>query len=185
MSATSKLQPHFDSYFDEMRKAKNVSGYTLQDLSELSGVPYNNVCDVNSGRAKQPLLFYEAAKCEVLGLSLDALCGLSAPEDPDAAEHRHELELDNVRQAGDVKRLEEVNAMLTGQVSGSKPMIYALISICALLLVCLIAYMVWDARLATAGLFRSARSSALAVILGLIVVAAMCVMVYALRMLRK
>lgn len=185
MSATSKLQPHFDSYFDEMRKAKNVSGYTLQDLSELSGVPYNNVCDVNSGRAKQPLLFYEAAKCEVLGLSLDSLCGLSAPEDPDAAEHRHELELDNVRQAGDVKRLEEVNAMLKAQLASRRPVIYALIAVCALLLVCLISYMVWDAQLATAGLFQSAGSGALAVVLGLIVVAAVCVMVYALRMLRK
>lgn len=49
----------------------------------------------------------------------------------------------------------------------------------------MISYMVWDAQLVTAGLFRFARSSALAVILGLIVVAAVCVMVYALRKLRK
>ena len=66
-----------------------------------------------------------------------------------------------------------------------KPMIYVLVSICALLLVCLISYMVWDAQLATAGLFHSAGSSALVVVLGLIVVAAVCVMVYALRMLKK
>ena len=139
----------------------------------------------NSGRTKQPLLFYEAAKCEVLGLSLDALCGLSASEDPDAAEHRHELELDNVRQAGDVNRLEEVNAMLKAQLASRRPVIYALIAVCALLLVCLISYMVWDAQLATAGLFQSAGSGALAVVLGLIVVAAVCIMVYAVRSVKK
>lgn len=185
MSATSKLQPHFDSYFDEMRKAKNVSGYTLQDLSELSGVPYNNVCDVNSGRTKQPLLFYEAAKCEVLGLSLDALCGLSAPEDPDAAEHRHELEMDNVRQAGDVKRLEEVNAMLKSQLASRRPVVYALLAVCALLLVCLISYMVWDAQIVTAGLFQSAGLSIFAVALAIIVLTAVCIMVYAVRSVKK
>lgn len=185
MSATSKLQPHFDSYFDEMRKAKNVSGYTLQDLSELSGVPYNNVCDVNSGRAKQPLLFYEAAKCEVLGLSLDALCGLSAPEDPDAAEHRHELELDNVRQAGDVKRLEEVNAMLKAQLASRRPVIYALIAVCALLLVAVIGYMAWDIQMTTAGLFQNAGLSIFAVALAIIVLAAVSIMVYAVRSVKK
>lgn len=185
MSATSKLQPHFDSYFDEMRKAKNVSGYTLQDLSELSGVPYNNVCDVNSGRTKQPLLFYEAAKCEVLGLSLDALCGLSAPEDPDAAEHRHELELDNVRQAGDVKRLEEVNAMLKAQLASRRPVIYALIAVCALLLVAVIGYMAWDIQMTTAGLFQNAGLSIFAVALAIIVLAAVCIMVYAVRSVKK
>lgn len=185
MSATSKLQPHFDSYFVEMRKAKNVSGYTLQDLSELSGVPYNNVCDVNSGRAKQPLLFYEAAKCEVLGLSLDALCGLSVPEDSDAAEHRHELELDNVRQAGDVRRLEEVNAMLKAQLASRRPVIYALIAVCALLLVAVIGYMAWDMQMTTAGLFQNAGLSIFAVVLAIIVLAAVCIMVYAVKSVKE
>lgn len=79
MSAMSELQPYFDSYLEKMRKAKNSSGLTLQELSDLSGVPYNNICDTNSGRTKQPLLFYEAAKCKALGLSLNAMCGLDEP----------------------------------------------------------------------------------------------------------
>ena len=57
ISAMSELQPYFDSYLEKMRKAKNSSGLTLQELSDLSGVPYNNICDTNSGRTKQPLLF--------------------------------------------------------------------------------------------------------------------------------
>ena len=75
--------------------------------------------------------------------------------------------------------------MLKTQLANRRPVVYALLAVCALLLVCLIAYMVWDAQLATAGLFQSTGSGALAVVLGLIVVAAVCVMVYALRMLRK
>lgn len=52
MSALTDLQPYLDEYPAKLRKAKNASGFTLQELSDLSGVPYNNVCDTNAGRVK-------------------------------------------------------------------------------------------------------------------------------------
>lgn len=182
MTPYQRLIPFFDSYNRKVTDARNDLRLSLAELSEQSGVSYSAVATQSADTAPNPKLFEQAAICDTLGLSLDELCGLCPASDLAAV---HELEMDNVRQAGDVKRLEEVNAMLKAQLASRRPVVYALLAVCALLLVCLISYMVWDAQFATAGLFRSARSSALAVILGLIVVASMCVMVYALRMLRK
>ena len=182
MTPYQRLIPFFDSYNRKVTDARNDLRLSLTELSEQSGVSYSAIATQSADTAPNPKLFEQAAICDTLNLSLDELCGLCPASDLAAV---HELEMDNVRQAGDVKRLEEVNAMLKSQLASRRPVICALLAVCALLLVCLISYMVWDAQLVTAGLFQSARSSALAVIFGLIVVAAVCVMVYALRMLRK
>lgn len=182
MTPYQRLIPFFDSYNRKVTDARNDLRLSLAELSEQSGVSYSAIATQSADTAPNPKLFEQAAICDTLNLSLDELCGLCPASDLAAV---HELEMDNVRQAGDVKRLEEVNAMLKSQLASRRPVICALLAVCALLLVCLISYMVWDAQLVTAGLFQSARSSALAVIFGLIVVAAVCVMVYALRMLRK
>lgn len=182
MTPYQRLIPFFDSYNRKVTDARNDLHLSLAELSEKSGVSYSAIATQSADTAPNPKLFEQAAICDTLNLSLDELCGLCPASDLAAV---HELEMDNVRQAGDVKRLEEVNAMLKSQLASRRPVICALLAVCALLLVCLISYMVWDAQLVTAGLFQSARSSALAVIFGLIVVAAVCVMVYALRMLRK
>lgn len=182
MTPYQRLIPFFDSYNRKVTDARNDLRLSLAELSEQSGVSYSAVATQSADTAQNPKLFEQAAICDTLGLSLDELCGLCPASDLAAV---HELEMDNVRQAGDVKRLEEVNAMLKAQLASRRPVVYALLAVCALLLVCLISYMVWDAQLVTAGLFQSAGSSVLVVIFGLIVVAAVCVMVYALRMLRK
>ena len=183
MSAMSELQPYFDSYLEKMRKAKNSSGLTLQELSDLSGVPYNNICDTNSGRTKQPLLFYEAAKCKMLGLSLNALCGLDEPRMSDFAQQQriHELELKNVQQAGDVRRLTEVNVEKDKRLYSHRPMLYALIAMCVILTMALIGYMIFDASVTTAGLFKSARTSTFAILLIIIVLLSLVVISLAVK----
>lgn len=183
MSAMSELQPYFDSYLEKMRKAKNSSGLTLQELSDLSGVPYNNICDTNSGRTKQPLLFYEAAKCKTLGLSLNALCGLDEPRMSDFAQRQriHELELKNVQQAGDVRRLTEVNVEKDKRLYSHRPMLYALIAMCVILTMALIGYMIFDASVTTAGLFKSARTSTFAILLIIIALLSLVVIFLAVK----
>lgn len=179
----SELQPYFDSYLEKMRKAKNSSGLTLQELSDLSGVPYNNICDTNSGRTKQPLLFYEAAKCEALGLSLNALCGLDEPQQSDFAQQQriHELELNNVQQAGDIRRLTEVNTEKDKRLYSHRPMLYALVAMCTILTMALIGYMIFDASLTYAGLFKSAGTSLFAILLIIVVLLSLLVVFLAVK----
>lgn len=184
MSAMNDMQPHFDKYQGEIRKAKNASGYTLPELSKLSGVPYSNVCDINAGRVKTPSLFYGAALCKVLGISLDRLMGLE-PTDGHKEEKIHALELENVRLTGENKRLEDLNAVLSAQLSDHKPVIFSLIAVCAILVVAVIGYMIFDVRITYAGLFQSKGTSVLAVLLGFVLVFAVGAIVYAARIAHK
>ena len=183
ISAMSELQPYFDSYLEKMRKAKNSSGLTLQELSDLSGVPYNNICDTNSGRTKQPLLFYEAAKCKALGLSLNAMCGLDEPQQSDFAQQQriHELELKTVQQAGDVRRLTEVGIEKDKRLYSHRPILYALVAMCVILTMALIGYMIFDASITTAGLFKSAGTSVFAIVLIIVVLLSLVVVFLAVK----
>nr|DAK87818.1 MAG TPA: Regulatory protein [Caudoviricetes sp.] len=180
MSALTELQPYFDAYPEEIRKGRMAKGYTLQELADKSGVPYNNVCDTNTGRNKNPNLFYSAACCKALDLSLDAITGIQTTGfDTGDNDSLHHLKTENTRQAGEIHRLETINAMLSAQLRARRPIIYALTAVCALLLVAVISYMTWDIQIRTAGLFQSVGTSVFAVFLGLIVLAAVAVMVYA------
>lgn len=182
MSALADLQPYLDEYPAKIRKAKNASGLTLQELSDLSGVPYNNVCDTNAGRVKQPLLFYAAATCKVLNLSLNELVGL---DDHPNTQRIHDLELEMARLKGETKRFEELNAMLTAQAARCRTIIFMLLGVCSMLLVSVIGYVILDIHVTTVGLFQSAKTSALTVFLGLVVIAAVGSIGYAVRTIHK
>lgn len=182
VSALSELQPYLDAYPDKIRKAKNASGFTLQELSDLSGVPYNNICDTNAGRVKQPLLFYAAATCKVLNLSLNELVGLD--EQPDT-QRIHDIELEIARLKGETKRLEELNAMLTAQAAQYRTIIFMLLGDCAMLLVSVIGYVIFDIQITTAGIFRTAGTSVLAGFLAMVLAAAIKTIIYAFRTIRK
>lgn len=182
MSALTDLQPYLDEYPAKLRKAKNASGFTLQELSDLSGVPYNNVCDTNAGRVKHPLLFYAAATCKVLNLSLNELVGLD--EQPDT-QYVHELELENVRLSGEVKHLQEMNAGMKKQVETHTRTIYMLIGVCSILLCAVVWYVIFDIQVETAGIFRSAGTSIFAGVLALILNASVATIIYAFKSIRK
>ena len=161
MSAYSELQPYFDAYQGEIHKAKNASGMTLSELAESSGVPYNNVCDINAGRAKQPLLYYAAAICKVFGLSLNKLMGLDEPEGStlELRERNHELEIEIAALKGENGRMEAIKeadekekATLNKELSARKPIIYILLTLCAILAAALTYYLIMDFHLAGVGL---------------------------------
>lgn len=183
MSALTELQPYFNAYQDEIRKAKNASGLTLQELADRSGVPYNNICDINAGRAKHPLLFYAASTCRVLGLSLDRLCGLPGAADTSALKARvRELEIECAHKDGEIARLVEARDEQAGR---DRPVILALAGFCMLLVLVVIGYMIFDAHILSAGLFQSAGLSVFAVLLALLLLAAVTMVVVALLRLRR
>lgn len=185
MSTLNDLQPYFDSYSENIRRAKNASGYTLQELADLSGVPYTNICDVNSGRTKQPLLFYAAATCKVLGLSLDELVGLDGTGGRETKQKIHELELENAKISGEREALRMENTMLRKGIETRRTLIYSFVGICALLLVAVIAYMIMDMQIKSIGLFQSSGTSALAIVLGIVVLAAVAAVARAIALLIK
>lgn len=203
------MQSYFDDYPEALRKAKFSNGITLTELAKISGVPYNSICSVNSGATKQPLLYYSAATCKALGLSLDQLFGLSSDnaklnetleakneklqaknekleaKNEELQGENHNLEIENARQDEAIKHLNNMNAVRTSQVDARTPLIYGLLGLCSLLLCVVIGYILFDIRLRNAGLFVSSGMSLLAGVLVAVVVVSVALIVYTLAVVIK
>lgn len=178
MSAIQELQPYCDAFQGRIREAKDSKGYTLQRLIDESGVPKSAVNNISAGKQVNPLLYNAAALCKVLDLSLDELFGLEKPVDsPEGQQRRiHELEIDNTR-------LTAADEQKDKRLSAARAIIGVLSAVCALLLLAVIGYMIFDAHILSAGLFQSAGMSVFAVFLALLVLAALAAIVTALRFL--
>lgn len=177
MPEMQNMQPYFDAYQEEVRKAKNASGMTLQELSDKTGVPYNNICTVNAGTMKQPLLYYSAATCKVLGLSLDELFGLTSNDAKELAEAKavsYECKIEDVHLKNDIEHYKRLG-------SAYRPLIFSLIGICAVLLCAVIGYIIFDIQLKNIGLFKSGSLTVLAVFLAIVVLAAVALIAAAIK----
>lgn len=193
MTAFQRLKPYFDSYNSKITAARNAQQLSIVDLAEQAGVSYSSIATQSAGRADNPKIFEQAAAAYVLGLSLDELCGLRPPADvTELTSQIHSLELDNARKDGEIGRL---NAVTDGDKRHAEDaaarlvtlrnLVFGLVAMCALLLVTVISYIVWDVQITTVGLFRSTGLSIFAVILAMIVIAAVALIVYAVRAVYK
>lgn len=180
MSAIQDLQPYIEAYPKHIREARDKQGMTLQRLIAESGVSKSAINNLSAGTQVHPKLFDAAAVCKVLGLSLDDMFGLAKPCDtPEGMQLRiHELELENVHLNDEVKHNADMDRV-------KNTVIYALTGLCALLVVVVIAYMVFDAHILDAGLFQSAGLSVFAVLLVIVLLGALYAIVYAMRTVRR
>lgn len=154
----------YDDVVQTIREAKRVSGFTNQQLADAANVPQSTVSKLlASGCNGNPNAFYLAAICEVLGLSMDALMGISLPQDPDASgekmrslqvevAHKEELLQERSKQ---IDLLQERSKLVEGGIRERRPVIYGLTGLCIILAMALMAYVVMDAQNPTMGLIRS------------------------------
>lgn len=170
-----------------IQNEKSPYGQGLDAEAAFRHVRRSVFCHNEDGN-KQPRCIVKncVALCTVLDVSMDELFGLKASDSKaELHEQNHELEISNIRQEGNIKRLEELNAMLTAQAVRYRTIIFMLLGVCALLLVSVIGYVIFDIQLTTAGLFQSAKTSTLAGFLGLVVLAAIGSIGYAVKTIHK
>lgn len=177
MSAIQELAPYIEDYPHRVRAAKEEKHYTISDIIERSGVSASAVNKLLAGTQMEPKLYNSAALCKVLGLSLDELFGLTAPEGSDrqAREKMHQLQLENVR-------LEAENRMGTERVDAQRPVILALLVLCTALCAALAGYIAIDAQISNAGLIQGGDPTVVA--WGIIVLLVLAVAVVAWAMVR-
>lgn len=175
MSKMEDMQSYFDEYPEALRKARDSSSLTLAELARISGVPYNSICSVNSGATKQPLLYYSAATCKALGLSLDELFGITNTEGSVTQLKRiNALEVKAACLEKDVEHHKRMNAVY-------RPLIFCLVGVCAILLCAIIGYVMFDIQLKNIGLFKSGGLTVLAVFLAIVVLAAVALIAFAVK----
>lgn len=163
--------PDLTVIFAKIRKAKDASGLTNQEIADKSGIAYNTVCNITAGTAKQVSFHSVAAICVVLGLSLDETLGL---RDTDTSSYIRELEIKNAKLTEQIKHYKRFAAI-------SRTLVFALVGVCALLLCAVIGYVLFDMSLKTVGLFQSNGIALTAAFLAVIMLAAVILIFYALR----
>ena len=169
-TSMEKLSPYFEAYCGRIKQRRLELGMTVNELSEKSGVPYSNVSRINSGSQANPLLFNSAALADTMGMSLNELMGL-LPDvgDPYLLQDSiHGLELSSAKKDAELNRLrgdlqlardeashqKETSDLLYQQLSIKTPVIYVLIALCAVLSFALVAYLIIDSNIRTAGLIQ-------------------------------
>lgn len=170
MQSTYEI-PDLSVVFSKIRKAKDASGLTNQELADKSGIPYNTVCTITAGTAKQAAFPSVAAICVVLGLSLDETLGL---RDTDTSGYIRELEIESACMKKDVEHFKRQSTIY-------RPLIFGLIGICAILLCAVVGYIIFDIQLKNIGLFQSGGSTVLAVVLGIVIIAAITLIAFAIK----
>lgn len=182
MSAIQEVVPKLDDFQKRLKRAKESMHITNQEFADDCGVSFSTVSKILAGNRYDPKFSDGVAMCMTAGLSVDDIFGLSAPLDsPDGIRARvHELELENVRLQGEVDTLQAVNKVQGEQVRARRPLVFALLGLCAVLALLLVAYLGVDAQITNAGLIqRGDLSTAAWVIVGVVAVS-FGVMVWAL-----
>lgn len=174
MSAIQELAPYIEDYPHRVRAAKEEKHYTISDIIERSGVSASAVNKLLAGTQMEPKLYNSAALCKVLGLSLDELFGLTAPEGSarQAREEMHQLQMENVR-------LEAENRMGAERVDAQRPVILALLILCTALCAALAGYIAIDAQISNAGMIRGGDPTVVAWSIIVLLVLAVAVIAWA------
>lgn len=179
MSAIQEISEHVEKFQGKVKEAKEAQHLTIEQLAEQSGVPYSVIGRISSGAHPDPKLINAAALAMTLGLSLDELCGLAAPQPADAelVEKYHAIELENVELRGENSKLRAVDQVRVESIATQKPILYgaaAFIAFSAAMAIVLLAYLIGDASHPTIGLIKFGELTAPAVAIILLLVAAFC-----------
>lgn len=149
MSAIQDLAVFINAFPGRIRKAKDESGMTVEELADRSGASFSAVSRLYSGSQTNPQLYNAAAMCKVLGLSLDELFGLQQPTDSpnDLQARNHKLEIENAK-------LVTANAAQQAQIKSTHTICYVLVFFCILLALSLVVYLMIDSQITDAGIIR-------------------------------
>lgn len=156
MSLLQDLNSTMDDYLRTVKLEKDRQRFTINQLADVTGVSVSTLTKQLSGERNDPKLLNSVAICKALGISIDGIFGLVPPVDaPESLRERlHAAELENAHLSEENKRLHEVNKIRTEQLSARRPVIYILLSLCAVLSCALVAYLFIDARIENAGLIQ-------------------------------
>lgn len=136
---------------DICRKAKDDSGYSTQDLADMTGISRSTIDNFFATATKAPNVYNAGLLCKALGVSLDDYFEIIPAEDAEA-QLRRQLKED--RMNSENQRLTEVNGLQKELDKSRLSTILVLSFLCAVLSVALIFYIVVDFHIKDAGLIK-------------------------------
>lgn len=168
-----QIQPQCDTLYLKMKDQKDAQHETNQSVADNTGVPISNIAKFFSGTLANPSVFYMAAICIFLGLSLDELLGITpakATDDKDARIAELETQLDHANR--ELELVKHHSKYLEEGIAERKANYSSLTAMCGILIVPLVIYLIIDISNSNFGFFRADSTSALGPIIALVVIVA-------------
>lgn len=191
MSATptqtiiQQIQPQCDTLHEKIKEQKDAKHETNQSVADNTGIPISNVAKFFSGALSNPSVFYTAAMCIFLDLSLDELMGIKPDTSGKDAERIKELERQLERTEHDLKQSEIMNGYFAAGIKERKSLLYGLTALCSILVLSLMAYLMMDASNLNFGFITTEGVSVFGVLLIVAVLAGVGFVIYSLTRKRK
>lgn len=176
-----QIQPQCNTLHLKIKDEKDRQHETSQSIADHTGIPISNVAKLFSGSLSSPSVFYIAAICVYLHLSLDGLMEIMPPKEPDTGTV---AELQNKLNSAEqqIEHLSEKCRMLEDGIKERKPVIYALAGLCIFLSVAMCSYIVMDISNMDFGFFTAENRVER---LGLLAVAVIAVILTAMQFIEK
>ena len=138
-----QIQPQCDNLYKNIKAAAIAQHRTHREIVEHTGVPRSTVAKFLSGALASPSVFYIAALCKYLNLSMDGLFYTEPQSEREAGENADlQAKLNSAEQQ--IKYLNEKCGMLQAGIKERKPVIYGLAGLCIFLSVALCGYIALD-----------------------------------------
>lgn len=138
-----QIQPQCDNLYKNIKDAAMTQHRTHREIVEHTGVPRSTVAKFLSGALASPSVFYIAALCKYLNLSMDGLFDTEPQCEREAGENADlQAKLNSAEQQ--IKHLNEKCGMLEAGIRERKPVIYGLAGLCIFLSVALCGYIALD-----------------------------------------
>lgn len=151
-----QIQPNCDNLYKNIKAAAIAQHRTHREIVEHTGVPRSTVAKFLSGALASPSVFYIAAMCKYLNLSMDGLFDTEPQSEQEAGENADlQAKINSAEQQ--IKHLDEKCGMLQNGIKERKPVIYGLAGLCIFLSVALCGYIALDISDRESGLFVANR----------------------------
>lgn len=173
-----QIQPQCDALYIEMKHQKDARHETNQSVADNTGIPISNIAKFFSGTLANPSVYYVAAICIFLGLSLDKLLGIAPATDESKDKARIaelEMQLDHANR--ELELVKHHSKYLEAGIVERKENFNSLTSLCAVLIIPLIIYLIIDITNKNFGFFRYDDINIVGIIIAIVVVVASVLLV--------
>lgn len=160
-----KIQPQCDKLYIRIKNEKDAHHETNQSIADATGVPISNVAKFFSGSLASPSVFYVAAICIYLHLSLDGLLEIAQSKEPEDVTNIAELQAKLDGAEKQLALLKEHNKLLEAGIKERKSIINSLAGLCLFLSASLMTYIAIDIANKNFGFFRADGVSAVGIVI--------------------
>lgn len=173
-----QIQPQCDTLHLKMKERKDALHETNQSIADKTGIPISNIAKFFSGSLANPSVFYTAAICICLNISLDELLEIAPARETDHYEARiAELEAQLDRANSELELVKHHSKYLEDGIAERKRNYSSISKLCWFMIIPLVIYLCVDMFNSNFGFFTHEGVSAVGIAIIMAVVLSVGILV--------